>query len=304
MGRSSLATAAQDWTESFVNPECELRWVDGIATVELARSSPGMVANQSYFDREEWAKAYLEHVHRDENFRSRWLAATGDWSGKIVVDIGCGPGNVQATLRQKPALLIGVDVSLEALRLAKQFGYETLRADAQDLPLRSGFADLVTVNATIHHCDDMAKVLAEAARLVAPGGMLVIDHDPQLSAWDFRGLGLALWKSRLWIYWLANKGFHRSLEEQSIALASEVHHDAGDGITREFLLSTLHPLGFTAEIFPHNQTVGAEALKGQLGKASLKLRIGQILSGIDPKSEAAALSLMCRAIRSSVGASA
>ncbi len=304
MGRSSLDISAENWTASFVEPRHELKWIDGIAAVEPERSTPGLRANQSYFDHEEWAEAYLEHVHRDEDFRSRWLAATGDWSGKIVVDIGCGPGNVQATLRQKPALLIGVDVSLGALKLAKRFGYETLQADAQDLPLRSGFADLVTVNATLHHCDDMTKTLTEAARLVAPGGMLVIDHDPQLSAWDFQGLGLALWRSRLWIYWLTKKGFHRSTDEQSIALTSEVHHDAGDGITREFLTSTLHPLGFTAEIFPHNQTVGAEALEGQPGTAPLKLRIGQVLSGIDPKSEAGALSLMCRAVRSPIGASA
>jgi SAM-dependent methyltransferase len=266
----------------------------------MARMTPGLRANQAYFDNEQWATAYLENVHRDEKFRSRWLAAAGDWSGKIVVDIGCGPGNMQAALRQNPALLIGVDVSLGALGLAKQFGYEALQADAQDLPLQAGFADLVIVNASIHHCDDMAQALSEAARLVAPGGMLVIDHDPQLSAWDFRGLGLLLWKSRLWIYRLAKKGFHRSDDEQSIALASEVHHDAGDGITTELVIATLRPLGFDVEVFPHNQTVGAEALEGHLGTASLKMRIGQILSGIDPSSEAAALSLMCRAVRTAV----
>jgi SAM-dependent methyltransferase len=259
--------------------------------------TPGLRANQIYFDHAEWSEAYLEQVHRDEKFRSRWLAATGDWSGKIVVDIGCGPGNVQATLRQHPRLLIGVDVSLGALRLTRQFGYKALQADAQDLPLQSGFADLVIVNAAIHHCDDMAQALKEAARLVAPGGMLVIDHDPQLSAWDFRGLGLLLWKSRLWVYRLTKKGFHRSDDEQSIALASEIHHDAGDGITTELVIATLRPLGLDVEIFPHNQTVGAEALEGRLGTASLKIRVGQILSGINPNSKAAALSLMCRAAR-------
>jgi SAM-dependent methyltransferase len=293
--------ARESWATAFVKPECKLKWLDDIASVPIERMTPGLRANQTYFDNEEWAEAYLEHVHRDEKFRARWLAATGDWSGKIVVDIGCGPGNVQATLRQKPRVLIGIDVSLGALKLARQFGYETLQADAQDLPLRSGFADLVIVNAAIHHCDDMEQVLKEAARLVGPGGMLVIDHDPQLSAWNFRGLGLALWKSRLWVYRLTKKGFHRSEGEQSVALASEIHHEAGDGITTEFVMSTLEPLGFGVEIFPHNQTVGAEALEGVLGTASLKLRIGQFLSGINPNSEAAALSLMCRAVRTTHG---
>jgi SAM-dependent methyltransferase len=291
---------APSWAVSFIKSECKLDWVDDIASVPIERMTPGLRANQIYFDRIDWAEAYLKQVHRDEKFRSRWLAATGDWSGKIVVDIGCGPGNVQATLRQNPRLLIGVDVSLGALRLIKQFGYVALQADAQDLPLQSGFADLVFVNASIHHCDDMAQALKEAARLVAPGGMLVIDHDPQLSAWDFRGLGLLLWKSRLWVYRLTKKGFHRSDDEQSVALASEIHHDAGDGITAEFVIATLQPLGFDVEIFPHNQTVGAEALEGHFGKASLKMRVGQMLSGINPNSKAAALSLMCRAVRPAI----
>lgn len=283
-----------------MKPGCKLKWIDDIASVAIERVTAGLRANQIYFDNEEWAEAYLEHVHRDEKFRSRWLAATGDWSDKIVVDVGCGPGNVQATLRQNPRVLIGVDVSLGALRLAKQFGYETLQADAQDLPLQSGFADLVIVNATIHHCDDMLQVLKEAARIVAPGGKLVIDHDPQLSAWNFRGLGLALWKSRLWVYRLTKKGFHNSADEQSVALASEIHHKPSDGITAKFVTSTLEPLGFGVEIFPHNQTVGSEALEGHLGTASLKIRIGQMLSGINPNSEAAALSLLCRAVRTTI----
>ena len=44
------------------------------------------------------------------------------------------------------------------------------------MPLRSGIADLVAINATVHHCDDMRAVIAESARLVAPGGLLVTDH--------------------------------------------------------------------------------------------------------------------------------
>jgi SAM-dependent methyltransferase len=61
-------------------------------------------------------------------------------------------------------------------------------------PFVDAFADLVVLNATLHHCDDMAKVLAEAARLVRPGGMLVTDNDPQVTAWNWKGLGLLLRK--------------------------------------------------------------------------------------------------------------
>ena len=70
--------------------------------------------------------------------------------------------------------------------MAEAIGYAPLLADVQHVPLRAGIADIVTVCSTLHHCDDMPRVLAEAARLVFPGGILVTDHDPQLSALDFK----------------------------------------------------------------------------------------------------------------------
>ncbi len=105
-----------------------------------------------------------------------------------------------------------------------------------------------------------------------------------------------LWKSRLVVYRLIKKGFHRSGDEQSIALASEIHHQAGDGVTRELFESVLLLRGFSVEIFPHNHDVGSEVLTGKLGRFSLRLRFGQILSGMDPNSPSAALSLMCNAV--------
>lgn len=140
---------------------------NGIILDDVRRSTPGLLANIQYFDTRPWADSYLAYCHRSAAFRARWHAVTGSWRGKIVVDVGCGPGNVNANLQETPALLIGVDVSLGALQMARAYGYTPLRADAQDMPLISGFADLVVVNASIHHCDDMAAALAESARLVA-----------------------------------------------------------------------------------------------------------------------------------------
>jgi len=44
--------------------------------------------------------------------------------------------------------------------------------DAHNLPLPPAVADIVILNATIHHCEHMARVIEEAGRLVAPGGLL------------------------------------------------------------------------------------------------------------------------------------
>ena len=106
-----------------------------------------------------------------------------------------------------PALVIGVDVARGSLEMARDVGYLPLLADAHELPLRSEIADVVALNGTLHHCEDMDRVLMECARLVKPGGVMVIDHDPQLSAWDYKLLGLAMWKARKPIYrWMKRGG--------------------------------------------------------------------------------------------------
>ena len=89
---------------------------------DIPNKSEALAANATYFGNLGWAQEYLDSCHRDEHFRSRWQAAGGDWTDKTVIDLGCGPGNVFATLGGKPGLLIGVDVAAGSLELAPLFG--------------------------------------------------------------------------------------------------------------------------------------------------------------------------------------
>lgn len=259
--------------------------------------SEAIDANAFYFGNAAWAREYFDYCHRTDHFKDRWKAAIGDWSGKVVVDVGCGPGNVFATLGGKPAALIGVDVAPASLEIAAEQGYTALRADAAHMPLRAECADVVVVNASIHHCQDMEAVLREAARLVKPGGMIVTDHDPQRSAWDFKGPAKLLWNARLILYRLMGRGFHKSLSQQAWGLKTEIHHQPGHGMTEAFYRGTLEPLGFTVNVYPHNHEIGAEALQGNWGKAELKYQIGNLLSGRNPYAATSALSMMCVAHR-------
>lgn len=267
-----------------------------IPICQIPSPSPAMQANSYYFGHPEWAKNYFETAHRDDAFKARWRAAI-DWDGKIVVDIGCGPGNLYASLGGSPLVLIGVDISRGALEMAQQVGYTPILADAHHLPFIAGFADIVALNATLHHCDRMHRVLVQAARLVRPGGILIADHDPQRSAWNFKGLGLWLWHRRLALYRLTKQGGHASIEEQTWRLATELFHDAGKGLLPKFYHKALEPLGFTVKVYPHNHTVGAEVLQGNYGQSHWKYRFAQLVSGINPNSPEAALSLMCVATR-------
>lgn len=259
----------------------------------ILRRSPSLDANAYYFGNEEWSEEYLKYCHRSTSFKERWLAAGGSWTDKVVIDIGCGPGNIFATLGGKPKLLVGVDVAPKALEIAKRQGYTPVLADANNLPFKSGMADIVSLNATLHHTENMDSVLKEAARLVKPGGVLITDHDPQRSAWNYKGLASLLWNGRLLYYRLIGYSFHKSPEQQKWALASETHHKPGHGVTRELFESVLEPLGFEVKIYPHNHELGAEVLAGSTGPMEFKYKLGNALSGRNPKANRSALTLMC-----------
>jgi SAM-dependent methyltransferase len=281
---------------AYLLPNSSVSVKDEIPSHPIANFSPGMAANAYYFGHPKWAKTRIDVVHRYPELAQRWLALAGTWDDKIVVDVGCGPGNLHGS----PKVLIGIDVSVGALVLAQRIGYTPLRADAQDIPLASEFPDVVALNATLHHCDNMARVLGEAARLVRPGGVLVADHDPQRSAYEFRGVGRWLWNARLPLYRLPKRGGHsREDDEKTWALATELHHEPGDGLTREMLIDTLRPLSFEGRLYPHNHRVEAEVWAGRTGRAPLRMRVTQRHSGINPNSPEACMSLMCLATRNS-----
>jgi ubiquinone/menaquinone biosynthesis C-methylase UbiE len=259
----------------------------------ILRKSASLEANAYYFNHPEWAEEYLTFCHRSSTFKSRWEAATGGLNGKTVIDIGCGPGNIYATLQGEPQYLIGVDVAPKSLELANDLGYTAVLADANNLPFKSGIADVVALNATLHHTENMHSVLKEAARLVKPGGLLITDHDPQRSAWNYKGPAMLLWNARLLYYRLIGHSFHKSPEQQKWALACETHHKPGHGVTRNLFESILEPHGFEVKVYPHNHELGSEVLQGQTGPVEFKYKIGNILSGRNPTADSSALTLMC-----------
>ena len=272
---------------------------DNILKFPVTCRSLAMEANRYYFGHPEWGQLYLEACHRSKPLQDRWQAALGSWQDKVVVDIGCGAGNLGAALLEhcgQPQILIGVDISEGALEMAQQIGYAAVLADAHQLPFIDGFADVVVLNAALHHCDDMTQVLQEAARLVKPGGWLITDHDPQRTAWQDNLLAQAIWNVRLPIYRLIKRGGHTTGEEQYWSTHSETHHHPGDGVTAEFFCEHLQPLGFKLTCYPHNGG-GAEVLQGDHGRPELKSRLVQWLTGIDPDQPEAALLLMCVARR-------
>ena len=106
------------------------------------------------------------------------LARLDDIEPARVLDLGCGTGQLTERLRQRfpDAHLIGADLSNGMLQKASERtdAGEFVRADAQRLPLTGESVDVVTCTESFHWYDDQEAAVAEMARLLRPGGRLII----------------------------------------------------------------------------------------------------------------------------------
>ena len=128
-------------------------------------------------------------------------------AGREVLDAGCGAGYGCAILLDAGAArCVGVDISPEAVEAASEShgereGIEFVVGDVGQLPFADDSFDLVTCFETIEHVEAQERVVAELARVLRPGGLLVISspnrseyppgnpfHVHELTADEFRAL--------------------------------------------------------------------------------------------------------------------
>jgi ubiquinone/menaquinone biosynthesis C-methylase UbiE len=105
------------------------------------------------------------------------IARLGGLRGKRVLDVGCGTGAVAAALVEEAGAKVwGVDQSVEMLAVAKSRvppGVGLKQGRAEELPFRSAWFDAVVYSLVVHLLD-RPSAFAEAARVLAPGGSVVI----------------------------------------------------------------------------------------------------------------------------------
>jgi ubiquinone/menaquinone biosynthesis C-methylase UbiE len=116
--------------------------------------------------------------------RDNLLKLVGPARGLSILDVGCGTGHFSEPLAGANRLA-GVDISLEMSAFAGKKGLAAVQASAARLPFAPGTFDLVIANNVIQSFKDGSPVVAEAARVLRPGGRLV------LSATNGRNLAMA-----------------------------------------------------------------------------------------------------------------
>ena len=114
------------------------------------------------------------------------LEATGEGPFQKLVDLGSGTGRMLTLLGGRAKSAIGLDLSRQMLNIARAnaagaglAGCELRHGDILGTGLADGCADLVVVHQVLHYLTDPAAAVAEAARLVGPGGrLLIVDFAP------------------------------------------------------------------------------------------------------------------------------
>lgn len=101
--------------------------------------------------------------------------------GELILDGGCGRGNLSYEMKKRGARVIGIDISRNLLRKAKSVsrfaeGESTFIVGSLTcLPIRSDSFDKVLLSSVLQHILDYKKALQEIQRVLKTGGILVIN---------------------------------------------------------------------------------------------------------------------------------
>lgn len=98
--------------------------------------------------------------------------------GCTVLDVGGGPGYFAAAFRAAGARYVGVDPDVGELSARGTPAAGMLRASGSALPIRSGAVQVCYSSNVLEHVPDPAALLAEMARVTAPGGTIFVSFTP------------------------------------------------------------------------------------------------------------------------------
>jgi ArsR family transcriptional regulator len=206
----------------------DLERLDAVRAQRAARAQNYFSANAA-----EWNRLRALHV-AESDVEAAIMAMLDGRRYDAHLDIGTGTGRILELVSPKAQRSLGVDLSPEMLAIARsrlaQAGLTKAQvrlADLYELPSADRSFDLVTIHQVLHYLDDPQRAVAEAARVLRPGGrLLVVDfaphaHEALREEHQHRRLGFAKAEVEAW---LALAGLHGMRTR-------ELPSDSADGLT-------------------------------------------------------------------------
>jgi ubiquinone/menaquinone biosynthesis C-methylase UbiE/DNA-binding transcriptional ArsR family regulator len=180
----------------------------------LSEDGPGRAIVQKLAELLPWDDATLKRdlerldavrKQREENAQAYFAANAGEWDGiralhipeeqvegavlefvgpsqvSAYLDLGTGTGRILELVAPRASRAVGIDLNGEMLTLARArieraslAHVQVRRGDLFELPYADDSFELITVHQVLHYLEDPSAAVAEAARVLKPGGRLVI----------------------------------------------------------------------------------------------------------------------------------
>ena len=166
--------------DAWADPATHALFASDAARTEAIRADRAQAASRHFAAiAEVWDQIRSLHVAESEVERAIERALGRRSLGRLV-DVGTGTGRMIELFGPRASHAIGIDRSSEMLRLARVKLEATgipsslRQGDMYALPLADGSADSIIIHQVLHYAHSPAAAIAEAARVLAPGGTLVV----------------------------------------------------------------------------------------------------------------------------------
>ncbi len=153
---------------------------DGVRLAETRAARAESAARYFAEHADDWDDIRSLHVS-EARVEAAIMEAVGDGRIHQLVDLGAGAGRMLELLAPRADRAIGVDLSSAMLAVArgrmeelKARNVQLRQGDVYALPVTRDSCDLAIMHQVLHYLEDPARALKEAARILSPGGRLVI----------------------------------------------------------------------------------------------------------------------------------